>query len=54
MALLARARMTGSGGSCAAVFPAPPGAPVTLRASASDAVGGSITGTITNAYQVTS
>ena len=46
------ARMTGSGGRYAAVFRAPPGAQVTLRTSASDAAGGAITETITNAYQV--
>jgi hypothetical protein len=48
------ARMTGSGGGYAAVFRAPPGALVTLRTSASDADGGAITETITNAYQVAS
>ena len=47
------ARVTGSGGSYAAVFSAPPGARVTLRTSASDAAG-SVTETITNAYQVAS
>jgi hypothetical protein len=46
------ARVTGSGGSYAAVFSAPPGAHVTLRTSASDAAGGSVTETISNAYQV--
>jgi hypothetical protein len=48
------ARVTGSGGSYAAVFSAPPGAHVTLRTSACDAAGGSVTETISNAYQVTS
>jgi hypothetical protein len=48
------ARVTGNDGSYAAVFSAPPGARVTLRTSAADAVGGSITETITNAYQVAS
>jgi hypothetical protein len=42
------------GGSYAAVFRAPPGARVTLRTSASDAAGGSVTETITRAYQVRS
>lgn len=46
------ARMTGTGGTYAAVFNAPAGALVTLRTSASDAAGGSVTETITNAYQV--
>jgi hypothetical protein len=46
------ARVTGRGGSYAAVFRAPPGARVTLRTSASDAAGGSVTETITRAYQV--
>jgi hypothetical protein len=45
------ARVTGSDGSYAAVFRAPPGTQVTLRTSASDADGGAITETITNAYQ---
>ena len=45
------ARMTGSGGSYAAVFSASPGALVTLRTRASDAAGGSVTETITNAYK---
>ena len=48
------ARVTGSAGSYAAVFFAPPGAHVTLRTSASDAAGGSVTETISNAYQVAS
>jgi hypothetical protein len=48
------ARMTGAGGSYAAVFRAPAGARVTLRTTASDAAGGAITETITNAYRVAS
>jgi hypothetical protein len=48
------ARVTGSAGSYAAVFFAPPGAHVTLRTSACDAAGGSVTETISNAYQVAS
>jgi hypothetical protein len=48
------ARVTGRGASYAAVFFAPPGAHVTLRTSASDAAGGSVTETITNAYQIAS
>jgi hypothetical protein len=48
------ARVTGSGGSYAAVFSAPPGARVTLRTSASDAAGGSVTETIGSAYQAAS
>jgi hypothetical protein len=47
------AQMTGSGGNYAAVFNAPAGAKVTLRATATDAAGGSITQTITDAYQTT-
>jgi len=46
------ARMSGRGGSYAAVFRAPPGALVTLRTSAPDPAGGSVTKTITRAYQV--
>lgn len=48
------ARVTGGNGSYAAVFTAPPGARVTLRTSASDAAGGSVTETITDAYRVVS
>jgi hypothetical protein len=48
------ARVTGSGGSYAAVFSAPRGAVVTLRTSASDAAGGAVTETVTAAYQVSS
>ncbi len=46
------ARMTGRAGSYAGVFRARTGARVTLRTSASDAAGGSVTETITRAYQV--
>ena len=46
------ARMTGRAGGYAAVFRARPGARVTLRTSALDAAGGSVTETITRAYQV--
>jgi hypothetical protein len=45
------ARMTGRDGSYAAVFTAPAKAMVTLRTSAADAAGGSVTETIANAYQ---
>ena len=45
------ARVTGSGASYAAVFSAPADATVTLRTSAADAAGGSVTQTITNAYR---
>jgi hypothetical protein len=47
------ARMTGRGGSYAAVFSAPAGARVTLRTIAADTAGGSVTETISNAYQTT-
>lgn len=47
-----KARITGAGGSYAAVFNAPAGALVTMRTAATDAAGASITQTITNAYQV--
>jgi hypothetical protein len=46
-----QARMTGRGDSYAAVFDAPAGAQVTLKTIATDAAGGSITQTITDAYQ---
>jgi hypothetical protein len=46
------ARMSGTGGAYAAVFRAPAGALVTLRARATDAAGGSVTQTITDAYRV--
>jgi hypothetical protein len=49
-----RATVTGHGGSYAAVFQAPAGALVTLRATATDAAGGSIAQTISNAYQIAS
>ena len=48
------AQMTGSGNSYDAVFSAPAGARVTLRTSASDGSGGSVTETIHNAYAVAS
>jgi hypothetical protein len=48
------ASVAGSGGRYAAVFSAPAGALVTLRTSATDAAGGSVAETITNAYQVES
>jgi hypothetical protein len=46
------AQMTGHHGSYTAAFTAPARAKVTLRTSAADAAGGSVTETITNAYQV--
>jgi hypothetical protein len=46
------AKVTGSGSSYDAVFDAPAGAKVTLRTSATDAAGGSVTETITNAFEV--
>jgi hypothetical protein len=46
------AKITGSGGGYDAVFSAPAGARVTLRTSACDAAGGSVTETIRNAYEV--
>jgi hypothetical protein len=45
------ARVSGHGGSYAAVFTAPPGALVTLRTSAADAAGGTVTETIASAYR---
>jgi hypothetical protein len=48
------ARVTGTGTSYAAVFNAPAGAMVTLKTTATDAAGGSVTQTITNAYQAAS
>jgi len=48
------AKVTGHDGSYTAVFTAPAGAKVSLRTSASDAAGGSITETLTNAYQISS
>jgi hypothetical protein len=46
-----QARVSGRGGSYAAVFTAPPGALVTLRTSAADAAGGTVAETITSAYR---
>lgn len=46
-----QARVSGHGGRYAAVFTAPPGALVTLRTSAADAAGGTVTETITSAYR---
>jgi hypothetical protein len=48
------ARVVGRDGTCTALFSAPPGARVTLRTSAADAAGGSITETITSAYAISS
>src|ERR1700723_1113778 len=48
------ATVTGSGGTYQASYTAPAGSDVTLRASATDAAGGQITDTITNAYAVAS
>ena len=47
-----RARVTGHGGSYTATFSAPAGMRVSLRASAADAAGGSVTETLPGAYQV--
>jgi hypothetical protein len=47
-----RARVTGHGGRYAAAFTAPAGALVTLRTTAADAAGGSVTETITSAYRI--
>lgn len=46
------AHVSGHGGHYTATFAAPAGAKVTLRTRATDAAGGSITETITSAYQV--
>jgi hypothetical protein len=46
------ARVSGCGGSYTASFTAPAGTTVSLRTSAADAAGGTITETITGAYQV--
>jgi hypothetical protein len=46
-----RAKVTGKDGQYTAVFSAPAGSKVTLRTSAGDAAGGSVTETITSAYQ---
>jgi hypothetical protein len=48
------ARVTGSGGRYTAAFTAPAGAKVTLRTSAADAASGTVTETITGAYQIAS
>jgi hypothetical protein len=48
------ARITGSGGGYEATFSAPAGAMVTMRTSATDAAGGSVTETIDSAYQIAS
>ena len=48
------AHVTGRGGKYIATFTAPAGATVSLRTSAADAAGGSITETITNAYRTSS
>jgi hypothetical protein len=45
------ATVTGSGGAWTAVFTAPAGATVSLRTSATDAAGSSVTETLTGAYQ---
>jgi hypothetical protein len=47
-----RAAVTGSAGSYTAAFTAPPGATVSLRTSAADAAGGTVTETLLGAYQV--
>ena len=49
-----QATVTGSGGSYTASFKAPAGAKVSLRTSAADAAGGTITETLINAYRVAS
>jgi len=46
-----QAKVTGSAGSYAASFTAPAGATVSLRTTAADAAGGTITETLINAYQ---
>jgi hypothetical protein len=48
------ATVTGHGGSYTAAFTAPAGAKVSLRTRAADAAGGSVTETITGAYQTSS
>ena len=48
------ASVTGSAGSYTASFTAPAGAKVSLRTSAADAAGSTITETLINAYQVAS
>ena len=49
-----RATVTGHGGRYTATFTAPAGVKVSLRTSAADAAGGTITETITNAYRTSS
>jgi hypothetical protein len=46
------AQVTGHGGGYGAVFSAPAGAKVSLRTSVGDAAGGTVTETITSAYQI--
>jgi hypothetical protein len=46
------ATVTGHGGSYTAAFTAPAGVKVSLRTSAADAASGSVTETLTNAYQI--
>jgi len=46
------AKVTGHGGSYTATFTAPAGAKVSLRTSATDAAGGSVTETLPAAYQI--
>ena len=46
-----RARVAGHDGRYDGVFTAPPGALVTLRTSAADAAGGTVTETITSGYR---
>jgi len=46
-----QARVSGRAGSYAATFTAPPGSLVTLRTSAADVAGGTVTETITSAYR---
>jgi hypothetical protein len=48
------ARISGRDGSYTATFAAPAGATVSLRTAAADAAGGTVTETITGAYQTTS
>lgn len=47
-----QARVAGRGGTYTALFTAPAGARVTLRTSAADAAGGSVTETITRGYAI--
>ena len=48
------ATVSGSAGSYTASFSAPAGVKVSLRTSAADAAGGTVTETLINAYQVAS